>query len=264
MTALRYGVLDTWTLAQRSIVRALADPRLLLPQLAFPIMFVLLYGYVFGSGMTVPGGGDYVEFLMPGLFVQMMAFGLVGTMSEVAADAQRGITDRFRVLPISAAAVVLGRGLADMLSAVVVLAIMLVVGLLMGWEWHGGALDAAAAFGLLLLLRFALVWVGIYLGLVARSPEAASGLFLLAFPVTMITSAFVAPELMPDWLGAVAEWNPLSATITATRTLFDNPGQPAGGAWPTGHAALVAILGPALLTAVFLPLSARRYRRMSR
>jgi len=264
MSALALGLRDSWTLAGRNLRRGYAVPAQFVPALAFPVVFTLLYGYVFGSGMTVPGGGDYIAFLMPGLFVQMTAFGLVGTMSEVAGDAAKGITDRFRSLPIAAAAVVGGRSVSDMANAVLGLAVMVAMGLLMGWSWTRGAADAAAAIGLLLLLRFALLWIGIYLGLLARDPEAVSGLFLLTFPVTMVTSAFVAPELMPGWLGTIAEWNPLSATIGATRELFGNPGAATGGGWPAQHAQLLAVLWPLVLVAVFLPLAARRYRAMSR
>jgi len=193
-----------------------------------------------------------------------VTFGALTTGVGLAEDLQRGLIDRFRSLPIAAAAVVGGRSVSDMANAVLGLAVMVAMGLLMGWSWTRGAADAAAAIGLLLLLRFALLWIGIYLGLLARDPEAVSGLFLLTFPVTMVTSAFVAPELMPGWLGTIAEWNPLSATIGATRELFGNPGAATGGGWPAQHAQLLAVLWPLVLVAVFLPLAARRYRAMSR
>lgn len=263
--SLRWSVLDAWNIARRDLLRWMANPTRILAELAFSAAFVLLFGYVFGSGMSVPGGGDYLEFLMPGLFAQFTAFGIGATMQEVASDAERGITDRFRSLPIATSAVVGGRAIADMANSVVGLAVTVGVGLAVGWSWHDGLGNAVAAFGLLLLLRFAFLWVGIYLGLLSPSADAVGALWMLLFPVTMLTSAFVAPELMPDWLGFIAEWNPLSSTITATRELFGNPGVPSGDAsWVVDNALPLAIAWPIVLVAIFLPLSARRYARLSR
>lgn len=266
MTAsLRWSVLDAWNIARRDLLRWVANPTRILAELAFSAAFVLLFGYVFGSGMVAPQGGDYIDFLMPGLFAQFTAFGIGATMQEVASDAERGITDRFRSLPISPSAVVAGRAIADMANSIVSLGVAIGMGLVVGWSWDGGAGDFAAAVGLLVLLRFAFLWVGIYLGLIAPSADSVGAIWMLLFPLTMLTSAFVAPELMPDWLGFVAEWNPLSSTITATRELFGNPGAPGtGGSWVVEHAELLAVLWPLALIAVFLPLAARRYQRLSR
>jgi ABC-2 type transport system permease protein len=253
---------DSWAITRRDLTHYATQPVMILAELIYPITFVLLFAYVFGSAMTVPGGGDYQEFLMPGMFVQTMAFGIGGTMAAVSADVEKGITDRFRAMPMARAAVVGGRSLADMLSSVVSLAIMLACGLAVGWSFHAGALDALAAVGLLLLLRFAFLWVGIVLGLMIRGPESIAAVWSLLFPLTMITSAFVAPELMPDWLGFLAEWNPLSATVTATRELFGNP-VAGGGSWVAEHALLMAIAWPVVLVAIFLPLAVRRYSSLS-
>jgi len=266
MTAtLRWGLLDSWNIARRDLLRWVANPTRVLAELGFSASFILLFGYVFGSGMTVPGGGDYIEFLMPGLFVQFTAFGIGATMQEVAVDAEKGITDRFRAMPIARWAVVAGRSIADMLNSIVGLAVAIGLGMVVGWEWHGTAGEALAAVGLLLLLRFAFLWLGIYLGLLAPNPESVAALWTLLFPITMLTSAFVATELMPGWLAFLAEWNPLSATITATRELFGNPGMPTADApWVVRNALPLAIAWPLLIVAVFLPLSARRYQRLSR
>jgi ABC-2 type transport system permease protein len=191
-----------------------------------------------------------------------MAFGIGGTMAAVSADVEKGITDRFRAMPMSRAAVVGGRSIADMLSSVISLAIMLACGVAVGWSFHAGVANALAAVGLLLLLRFACLWAGIVLGLMIRGPEAVAAIWSLLFPLTMITSAFVAPELMPGWLGFLADWNPLSATVTATRELFGNP-VAAGDSWPAEHALPLAIAWPVVLVAIFLPLAARRYARLS-
>jgi len=214
-----------------------------------------MFAYLFGGAMVVPGGGDYREFLLPGMFALTMAFGLENTYTAVAADTQRGVTDRFRTMPISAASVVTGRSVADMLGAAVGLAVLIACGLAVGWRWHHGLGDALLAVGLLLLLRYALLWLGIWLALAAGKPETLMALQILVWPLGFLSSVFTSPETMPGWLGTIAEWNPLSATATATRQLFGNPGFE-GPAWP-------AVVWPIVLLAVFVPLAARRYRRLT-
>lgn len=261
---LRWAFSDSWTITLQDLIHWRQEPALIVWSLSFPIVYVLLFGVVLGSAMVVPGGGDYQEFLMPGLFASTMAFGIGGTMIAVNLDAAKGVTDRFRSMPMAPSAVVVGRSLADMLNSIVGLGLMMICGLVVGWRWNGTVAEALLAVALLLLLRFAFLWPGMYLGLLVRSPETAQNLFALLFPVTMIANTFVAPELLPGWLGAIAEWNPLSATVTATRELFGNPGVGQNGSWPTEHPMLMAIVWPVVLIAVFLPLSVRRYRRLSR
>jgi ABC-2 type transport system permease protein len=258
-----WALRDSWAITRRDMTHWVAQPAMIVAELAYPITFVLLFAYVFGSAMTVPGGGDYREFLMPGMFAQTMAFGIGGTMAAVAADVERGITDRFRAMPMSRVAVVAGRSIADMLNSAVSLAIMIACGLVVGWAPHNGPADTLAAIGLLLWLRFACLWAGILIGLMVRGAEAIGAVWGLLFPVTMITSAFVAPELMPDWLGFLAEWNPISSTVTATRELFGNPVAP-GDSWVAQHAVVMAVVWPLVLVAIFLPLAVRRYQRLSR
>ncbi|MBA9004601.1 ABC transporter permease [Thermomonospora cellulosilytica] len=263
LSRLRWALTDGWILTRRALAHWARSPEQLVMSLAFPVLLVLMFGYLFGGQMAVPGGGSYREFLMPGMFAMTMTFGVETTFSAIAADASRGITDRFRSLPMSSAAVVLGRGAADMLNSCLALVVMIATGLAVGWRWHEGAAGALAAVGLLLLLRFALLWIGIYLGLVAKGPEMLVAVQILVWPIGFLSSAFVDPATMPGWLGALAEWNPLSATVTATRDLFGSPGHVAGS-WPADHALLLALAWPLLLTAVFLPLSAHRYRTLSR
>lgn len=257
----RWTIADAWTLTLRGIQQWIRQPFVVIGGMAFMVMLVALYAFLFGGAMQVPGGGDYLEFLMPGMFVMTMAFGIGETMAAMAEDANRGVTDRFRAMPISSAAVVMGRSLTDMLYASLGLAIMVVAGLVLGWRFHGDLVQFAAAIGLLLLLRFALLWVGIFLGLIVPGPSAVNAVWTILFPLAMITNTFAPPETMPAWLGFLAEWNPLSATVTATRELFGNPGV-ASTSWVTQHAMPLAVLWPLLIVAVFLPLSARRYRRL--
>jgi len=260
---LRRAARDTWTITTRDLRHWVRQPAPVVLNLLFPVLQVLMFGYLFGGALRVPGGGNYREFLLPGLFAMTMVFGLEVTMSSVAVDASRGVTDRFRSLPMAASAVVAGRSVADLLNAVLGLLVMLTCGLLVGWHAHDGVGAALAAVGLLLLLRFSLIWVGVFLGLVVKGPDAVASVQILVWPLGFLSNAFVAPSTMPGWLGAIADANPLSSTVTATRQLFGNPGFDSAS-WIGQHATLVAVLWPVVITAVFLPLSVRRYRRLGR
>jgi ABC-2 type transport system permease protein len=260
---LKWAVVDGWTITLRDLHHWARQPWILLVGLLFPVMIVLMFAYVFGGSMTVAGGGDYREFLMPGIFALTMVFGLEATFTAVATDAQRGVTDRFRSMPMSQAGVVLGRSGADMLNSAAGLGVLVLCGLLIGWRWHEGPARALTAVGLLLLLRFAVLWVGIHLALVLRSPEAVMALQILVWPLGFFSSAFASPEAMPGWLGTVVEWNPLSATAGAARQLFGNPGW-GGESWVAQHSLLMAVVWPLVLTLVFLPLSVRAYGRLNR
>ncbi|WP_371779607.1 ABC transporter permease [Streptosporangium subroseum] len=259
----RFGwtLADAWTITLRDLNHWVLRPGTVIVGWVFPVMIVLMFGGLFGGAIGVPGGGGYFEFLMPGMFAMTMLFGLETTMMAVTTDAARGVTDRFRSMPMSASAVVLGRCVADMLNSAVGLAIMIGTGLLLGWRWEGGSAAAPAAVGLLLLLRFALLWVGIFVGLIAGGPEVVTSVQILVWPVGFLSSVFVDPATMPGWLGAIAQWNPLSTTATAARQLFGNPGW-GGESWIAQNATLMAVVWPLLLIAIFLPLSARGFRRL--
>ncbi|MER8267654.1 ABC transporter permease [Streptomyces griseus] len=258
-----WAVADCWNITRRTLTHYQRHPSAVVWQLGFPILSVLLYGYVFGSAMKVPGGGDYREFLMPGMFAMTMAMGFMNTAVAVVTDAARGVVDRVRSMPMAPSAFASGRGAADLVVAAAELTILAVTALLMGWRAEGGVPAGLAAFGLLLLLRFSLIWVGVWLGMLVPTPEAAGGLYAVAFPVTMISSTFVAPSLMPGWLGTIAAWNPISSTATATRKLFGNP-VAGGGTWVEEHAVLMAVVWPLAITLVCLPLAVRRFQRLSR
>ncbi|MEV6426613.1 ABC transporter permease [Nocardia sp. NPDC051463] len=258
-----WAVADCWNVVRRGLTHYQRQPVNIAWQLGFPILSVLLYGYVFGSAMSVPGGGDYRSFLMPGMFAMTMAFGFINTATVVVYDATNGVIDRFRSMPMASSAVVSGRGVTDLIVACAELAILMLTALAIGWRPDGGIANGLTAFGLLLLLRFALIWVGVWLGLLVPNPEAAGGLFAVAFPLTMISSIFVAPQLMPSWLGGIAAWNPISSTVAATRELFGTP-VGSGDSWIEQHALLMAMVWPVILTAIFLPLAVRRFQRLSR
>jgi ABC-2 type transport system permease protein len=257
------AIADGWVLTQRALMHWARQPAQVIVGLLFSVMVMLMFAYLFGGQVQVPGGGDYTDFLVPGMLAVTMLFGVESTVLSVVTDAARGVTERFRSMPIAPSAVVTGRAAADMLQSILVLAGMLVAGLAIGWGWHHGAGDALAAVGLLLLLRFAFVWVGIYLGLVLKTPEAAVAVQIVVWPVGFLSSAFAAPETMPGWLGAIAAWNPVSATAAAARELFGNPGW-GGESWIAQHAVLMAVVWPLVLTAIFVPLAVARYRGLRR
>ncbi|MBL1076263.1 ABC transporter permease [Nocardia sp. 2] len=262
---LRWAVADACTVAGRDLAHWRRRPGAVIANtLLFPIMIVLMFGYLLGGAMNVPGGGDYREFLLPGMFAMTMVFGIGTTMVAVSSDAARGITDRFRSMPMSASAVVAGRALADMLNSAVALAVLILCGLAIGWEPGRGLGASAAAVGLLLLLRFAFLWIGVYLGLVFHAdPEAVTGIRTLEFPIGFLANPFIPIATMPAWLGVIAAWNPLSSTTSAVRELFGNPTGD-DGSWIAEHAMLMAVVWPLALIAVFLPLSIHRYRHLGK
>lgn len=257
-----WTVADCWNVVRRGLTHYRRQPVSILWQLGFPILSVLLYGYVFGKAIQVPGGGDYKTFLMPGMFVMTVAMGFVSTATIFVHDSKKGVIDRFRSMPMAPSAVVAGRGATDMVVSCAELGIMMGTAYAMGWRPDGGV-PFAKAVVLLLALRFALIWVGVWLGLMLPSPEQAGGLFAIVFPLTMISSIYVSPQQMPHWLGQVALWNPLSSTASATRTLFGAP-TGTGTSWPEQHALLLAGVWPTALTLLFLPLAVRRFQKLSR
>jgi ABC-2 type transport system permease protein len=252
---------EAWIITRRDLQHWSLQPGTMLLGWLFPIMILLMFGLLFGGAIEVPDGGSYFEALMPGMFAMTMLFGIEATMIAVTTDAAKGITDRFRSMPIQASSVVLGRCVADLLNSLVGLVILILTGLLLGWRWHDGLGNALAAIGLLILLRFALLWIGIFMGLHAKGPESVVTIQILVWPVSFLSNILVDPATMPKWLGTIAQWNPLSATATATRQLFMNPSWQ-GNSWVVEHAVLMAVVWPVLVIALFMPLSIRKYRRL--
>ncbi|WP_051407205.1 ABC transporter permease [Nocardia sp. CNY236] len=259
----RWALLDGWTLTLRSFAHWRRNPGPVIFSLAFNILLVLMFVYLLGGSMQVPGGGSYRDFLMPGMFTMTMLFGIGLTTMAVTTDVDRGVTDRFRSMPTSASAVLIGRATADMLLSIATLAVMLLAGLAIGWRSHGSVGGFFSAIGLILLLRFALIWVGIYLGLTLEGGEAVAGVQTAEFPVGFLSGVFVATSTMPGWLGTIADWNPLSSTVDAARELFGSPGI-ASGSWITDHAILMAVIWPLVLLVVFFSLSVNAFRNLSR
>jgi len=261
---LRWALRDGWTVTRREFGHIRYEPGQLVAALIFPAVMVVLFGYVFGSAITIPGGGNYREYLMPGLFAMTSVIGLLPSALMVSKDVAEGVVNRFRSMPMARSAVPFGRTLADLLTGSIGLAIMATIGLLAGWRAHDGIASAAAAFGLVTLLRYSLSWGGVCMGLSMR-PETVDSVVPLVFPVTMISNSFVPTAGMPGWLRAIADWNPVSALVAASRQLFGNPGAAATHAsWPLQHPITATIGWSLLLLAVFVPLATRRYQAAQR
>jgi ABC transporter DrrB family efflux protein len=222
-----------------------------------------MFAYVFGGAIGIPGGGNYHEYLIGGMLGMGLAQTAPGTAVAVVSDMSTGLIDRFRSLPMSRAAVLTARTIADLLTQVIGAAVVAGVGLAIGWRVHTGAGDVIEAFALALLFGYAFTWAGVALGMVLRSPEAAQQTgFVVFLPLTFISSAFVPTQGMPGWLQPIAEWNPMSSLAAASRQLFGNP-NPATAvhAWPAQHPELAVICWSIGLILVFAPLAVRLYRK---
>jgi len=246
MSGFRYAISDTLVLAKRNFLRIPRAPDLLLAFTVQPLMFVLLFAYVFGGAISTPGH-SYIDFLIPGILVQTMSFGGFVTALGIAEDLKKGLIDRFRSLPMSRAAVLAGRTLADIATNVIQIVVMLGVGLIIGFGFSTSVPEIVLGLLILLIFGYAFSWIFAFMGLVSSSPEAAQSLgFIVIFPLTFVSSAFVPPETMPAALQWFAEWNPFSIVVNAIRALFI--GDPAGNtvwgaiAWSLGIALFFAVL----------------------
>lgn len=266
MTAstLRHTLAETGTLAWRSLRQIPRSPEKLMDVTLQPVLFTLMFVYVFGSVISVPGGGSYREYLIAGMFAQGMLGPLFGIAVGMADDVQSGIVDRLRALPIARISLLAGRALAELLKLVFGLAVLTAVGLLVGWSPHGSVGETVGAYALLTLWSFAGIWVGTWIGLIARDAETAQQLgFTALFPLMFLSAVFIPIGHLATGLRQFAEWNPLTAVATAARTLFHNPVPPSGSSWPVEHPVLATVGWSLLLIAVFAPLAVRRFRRMA-
>ncbi|MCL8026662.1 ABC transporter permease [Nocardioides bruguierae] len=254
---------DGWVVAQRNLVKIKRVPEVLVFVLISPIMFVLLFAFVFGGAIDPGDGSNYREFLIGGIFAQTVVFGATFTGAGLAEDMQKGIIDRFRSLPMSPSAVLVGRTTSDVVYNVLSLIIMALTGLLIGWRVREGVLDMLAGFGLLLLFAYAVSWVMAYVGLLVPSVEVINNAsFIVIMPLTFVSNAFVPLESFSGVLRQFVLWNPVSALTQASRELFGNT-SPASApdAWSMQHPALYTLLWVVLILVVFVPLSVNRYRR---
>jgi len=265
VSGLRIAVADGIVISWRNLKRVPRIPELAIFAILQSIMFVLLFAFVFGGAIPLPGGGSYTEFLMPGIFVQTLAFASVTTAIAVADDMTKGLIDRFRSLPMARSAVLSGRTFADIVYNVGLLIVLMLTGLVVGWRVHSSFAEFMYGFLLLLFFTYAMAWIGVYLGLAVQTVEVAQQLgFLVIFPITFLSNAFVPIETLPAPLQPIAEWNPVSALTGATRELFGNPNPYASDSFPGEHPIFMSVVWTIALLAVFMPLAIRKYRAIDR
>ena len=255
---------DSLVIARRGLKHIRRQPEALTDATIQPIIFVVLFAYVFGGAIDVPGGGGYKEFLMGGIFAQTIVFGCFGVAMALAYDRNNGAIDRFHSLPIARGAVLAGHSLASLLRSLLPITLMSITGLIIGWRIHSGVLDALAGFGLMIAFSFAMIWVGIMLGSVMKSPEGVQGVaFVVIFPITFIASTFVPTNTLPEPLRTFAEWNPVSSLATGLRDLFGNPGAVAlpGDPWPVHHPVAYTLFWVVAIVLICAPLAVRLYQR---
>jgi ABC-2 type transport system permease protein len=265
VNAVTAALADGAVIAKRNLIKIIRVPEVLVFVLISPIMFVLLFAYVFGSAIEIPGG-SYREFLIAGIFAQTVVFGATFTGAGLAEDMQKGIIDRFRSLPMSRSAVVLGRTASDVVYNVLSLVIMGLSGLVVGWRINGGFIDALTGFGLLLLFAYAMSWIMAYVGLLVPSVEVINNAsFMVIMPMTFVANTFVPLDDFPPVLRTFAEWNPVSAVTQAARELFGNLPEeiPDPTVWSLQNPVLYTLIWVVVIIAVFAPLSVRRYKSMS-
>jgi ABC-2 type transport system permease protein len=262
-------VADSRVITWRNLKRIPRIPELAIFAIFQSIMFVLLFAFVFGGAILLPGyadAGAYREYLLPGVFVQTIAFAAATTAVGMTDDINKGIIDRFRSLPMATSAVLTGRTLADVVYNGGILLVLMVSGVVVGWRVHTSVPEFLAGVGLLLLFAFAMSWIGVWLGLSVPTVEVAQQVsFIVIFPLTFVSNAFVPIASMPTFLQPIAEWNPISSITAACRQLWGDPNPfVKAGSFPSEHPILLSLIWIAVLLGVFAPLGVRRYRLMSR
>jgi ABC-2 type transport system permease protein len=256
---------DGWITTRRNLIKIKRVPDILVFTTLQPIMFVLLFTYVYAGVINIPGS-TYTEFIMAGIFAQTVVFGSTYSGSAMANDLKDGIIDRFRTLPMSPSAVLIGRTNGDLLINTISMAVMMVTGFIVGWRIRSSLLEGIAAVGLLLLFAYALSWVMAYLGMSVRSPEVINNAsFLILFPLTFISNAFVPSDTLPGPLRVIAEINPVSALVLGARQLFGNvpEGTPVPSAWTLQNPILTVLIGAAIMLIIFVPLSITKFKQIS-
>jgi ABC-2 type transport system permease protein len=259
--AARDGLIVMW----RNLKRIPRIPELAIFAILQSIMFVLLFAFVFGGAIPLPDGGNYREYLMPGIFAQTIAFAAATTAIGMTDDVGKGIIDRFRSLPMARSAVISGRIASDVVYNAGILVVLMLSGLAVGWTIHTGIPELLAGVALLLLFALAMSTIGVWLGLQVPTVEVANQVaFTTIFPITFVSNVFVPPQTLPDWLQPFAEWNPISTLTASIRALWGNPNPFVGTGLPAEQPVLVTIGWVIVIIAVFGPLGVRRYRSMSR
>ncbi len=257
-------VSDSLVVTWRNLKRIPRIPELAAFAILQSVMFVLLFAFVFGGAIPIPGGGSYREYLMPGIFAQTLAFAAATTAIGMVDDMAKGLIDRFRSLPMARSAFITGRTVSDVVYNLGILIVLMLSGLAVGWRVHTGVGEFLVAVTLALLFAYAMSWVGVWLGMMVPTVEVGQQVaFTVIFPITFLSNAFVPLEALPGWLQPVAEWNPVSTITQAMRELFGNPSPQVQG-WPSENPILLTVIWSIAIVAIFAPLGVRRYRSTSR
>jgi ABC-2 type transport system permease protein len=260
-SALNDGLVVAW----RNLKRVPRIPELAIFAILQSIMFVLLFAFVFGGAIPLPGGGSYREFLMPGIYAQTVIFASLTTAIGMCDDINKGIIDRFRSLPMARSAVLSGRAMFDLVYNAGILVVLMLSGLVVDWRVNTNVAEFFAGVGLLLLFVFVMSWVGVYIGLSVPTVEVANQVgFIILFPLTFVSNVFVPPSTLPSWLQPIAEWNPVSALSSSLRELWGNPNPYATDGFPAEHSILLTFIWSFIILAIFAPIGVRKYRTISR
>ncbi|WP_338837045.1 ABC transporter permease [Gordonia polyisoprenivorans] len=255
---------QSWIMVRRNLIHTRRMPEMLSDVTIQPIMFVVLFAFVFGPAISlgVPGV-SYKEYLLPGIMGQTIVFTAFIVATGITADLEKGIVDRFRSLPIRRSSVLVGRSIASLIHSSIGIVVMALTGLIIGWRITTSVAEGALGFALVLLFGFGMIWFGVLIGSWLRSVEAVNGfMFSILFPITFVSNAFVPTQNMQPWLRAIAEWNPMSALVQAMRVLWGNgPDAAADAAWPLRHPELATLIWAIILTAIFSPFALRNYAK---
>ena len=256
-------VADVWAMTRRNLVHISREPMQLSDVTLQPVLFTILFVYIFGGAIPIPGGGSYVDYLLAGMLALNLVTSTMGTAVGLSTDLHEGMIDRFRALPMWRSAVLVGRSMADLLTSCLCALIVGITGLAVGWRPGANYISIVGGFLLVLFFAYALTWIAACVGLNSKSPESAASFgFIVLFPMTFVSNALVPTQHMPGWMQAIATWNPVSAVVAGTRVLWGNP-TPSGRiqAWPMQHPVWAALIWSVVLLAIFAPLAAHFFKR---
>ena len=253
---------DVWAMTRRNLVHISREPMQLSDVTIQPVLFTVLFIYIFGGGIPIPGGASYKDFVLAGLLALNLTTSSMGTAVGLSTDLHEGVIDRFRTLPMWRSAVLVGRSIADLMTAALCALIVALTGLAVGWRTHAGPASVAAGFLVVLFFSYSLSWVSACVGLNSKSPESAASFgFVVLFPLSFVSNAMVPTQHMPGWLQAIADWNPVSAITAAARDLWGNPNPSAAiRVWPMQHPVAAGALWSAAILVVAAPLAAHFFR----
>src|SRR5271165_5265682 len=254
---------DTWSMTRRNLVHIAREPMQLSDVTIQPVLFTVLFVYIFGGAIALPGGGSYVDYLLAGILALNLVTSVMGTAVGLSTDLHEGMIDRFRALPMWRSAVLVGRSMADLLTSLLCALIVGLTGLAVGWRPGANDISVLGGFALVIFFAYALTWIAACVGLNAKSPESAASFgFIVLFPLAFVSNAMVPTQHMPGWLQAVADWNPVSAVTAGARQLWDNPNPSASiAAWPMQHPIEASLAWSVLILAVAAPLASWYFRR---